>query len=321
MPLGYKEAFGLSDNPFGPRKKVGQLPPSLTAELEKKPLLLHKDEALEQLYCERISSFQAACENLSALLDADGYVTGSSEGVASYLIGIDGDRGAGKTTLACRMLKLMLSRYPKDEPGRGVEEVFLRSASETMTEQSDKLKALEGNGSVTKAAYRCILVDDLLTEAYPYVVQLYDKLQKDCAVFMIFTSYDPKMAEQIDKSLRSVQHFRIAPLTADDTIAYISARYRMFRMPSQNGLSAEPLFPFDENDIRTAVAVRVINGAAATGPINLRLIASTLNSALTNRLQALAREKPAFDVHGISAAELAPLKIKLAQSYNVVVRI
>src|SRR5262245_30820963 len=101
MPVGYKEAFGLSDNPFGPRKRFGALPPNLTASLEKQPLLLHQNGDLERLYCDKISSFQTACDDLAALLEADGYAVDSPEsGVASYLVAVEGDRGAGKTTLA-----------------------------------------------------------------------------------------------------------------------------------------------------------------------------------------------------------------------------
>src|SRR5437868_9078598 len=143
MAVGYKEAFGLSDNPFGPRRRVDAVPPNLTAELERQPLLLHQNEGLEKLYCEKISSFWTACADLEALLEADGYVTDPrGGGVASYLVAIEGDRGAGKTTLACRMLGLMLKRYPDGEPSRGVEEVFLKSSSETATEQNTKMKTL-----------------------------------------------------------------------------------------------------------------------------------------------------------------------------------
>ncbi len=66
--------------------------------------------------------------------------------------------------------------------------------------------------------------------------------------------------------------------------------------------------------------VRVLSGATTTGPVNLRLVASVLNSALTSQLQAIAREKPGFDVRTVPAGELAKMKIKLAQAYKIVVR-
>ncbi|HLF12562.1 MAG TPA: ATP-binding protein [Gammaproteobacteria bacterium] len=321
MPIGYKEAFGLSDNPFGPRRKVGTLPPNLTAELEKRPLLLHRHGDLEKLYCNKIPSFRTACENLDTLLEADGYVTDPpGGGVASYLVAIEGDRGAGKTTLASRMLQLMLKRYPEGEPAQGVEEVLLKSSAETVTEQIGKLKALEANVGAAKAAYRCVLIDDLLADAYPHAAALYDNLRDASPVFMVFTSCDPKMAEQIDKTLHNVQRFNIAPLTPDDAIAYVNARYQIFRIPSSNGLNEEPLFPFDEKDIRKAVAVRVMSGATTTGPVNLRLVASVLQSALVNRLQEIARQNPGFDVHAVPAGNLTGLKIEVAQAYRIVVR-
>jgi len=126
------------------------------------------------------------------------------------------------------------------------------------------------------------------------------------------------MGEQVAKSLHTVQRFSIAPLTPDDAIAYINARYQIFRIPALNGLNAEPLFPFDEKDIRTAVSISVL--ADATGPVNLRIIASTLNDALTQKLQAIAKETPGFDINAITSGELAALKITLAESYEIVVR-
>ena len=260
MPFGYKEAFALSDNPFGPRQRVGALPPNLTSELEKRPLLVHRDSKLDPLYCDNIQSFRTACEDLETLLEADGYLADPpGRGVASYLTAIEGDRGAGKTTLASRMLQLILKRSPIGEPGWQVEELLLKSTSQTVTEQIEKLKALEAKVGEAKAAYLCVLVDDLLGDAYPNAAELYDNLRNSSVVFMVFTSCDPKMSEQIDKTLHTVQRFRIPPLTPDDAIAYVNTRYQIFRIPSQNGINAEPLFPFDEMDIRTAVAVRVLN--------------------------------------------------------------
>jgi hypothetical protein len=317
----YKEAFGLSDNPFGPRRPVGTLPPNLTVAPEKQPLLLHRDAKLDQLYCDKISLFRAACEDLQTLLEADGYsMDPLGRGVSSYLVAIEGDRGAGKTTLASRMLQLVRKRSPVGEPAWQTEEVLLKSMSQTVTEQVEKLKVLETKVGTAKAAYLCVLIDDLLADAYPYAAELYDNLRNDSAVFMVFTSCDPHMAAQIDKTLHSVQRFSIAPLTPDDAIAYVNARYQIFRMPSPNGLNSEPLFPFDEKDIRTAVAVRVLSGAATTGPVNLRLVASVLQSALANRLQEIARQSPGFDVHAVPAGKLTVLKIKVAQAYKIVVR-
>jgi hypothetical protein len=321
MPVGYRQAFGLSDNPFGPRRPVDTLPPNLTVELEKRPLLLHREAKLEKLYCDKICSFQTACKDLETLLEAVGYSEDpAARGVASYLLAIEGDRGSGKTTLASRMLQLMFKRSPKGEPDWQMEEVLLKSTSQTVTEQIEKLKALEAKVGKPKTAYLCVLIDDLLADAYPNAAELYDNLTNSSVVFMVFTSSDPKMSEQLDKTLHTVQRFRIPPLTPDDAITYINDRYQIFRIPSPNGINAEPLFPFDERDIRTAVAVRVLSGAATTGPINLRLVASVLQSTLARRLQEIARQSPGFDVHAVPAGELTAMKIKLAQAYMMVVR-
>lgn len=320
MPVwGYKEAFGLSDNPFGPRRRLGAVPAPLTADLEKKPLFLHKNNELETLYCDKIPSFRDACDHMGTILDAAGYEEADpGNGVASYLIVVEGDRGAGKTTLASRLIQLMLKRYPKGEPARGAEEVLLNSSRETVTEQVDRLKELEIPG--VPAAYRCVLIDDLLADAYPFAEVLYDKLIAASPVFMVLTSWDPRMSEQIEKTLHTVRRFPISPLTADDAIAYVRLRYNRFRIPTANGLNAEPLFPFDEQDIRMAVSVKVLPGVANTGPVNLRLVGSVLSALLDNRLNDIRAATPEFDVKGLPHAELTNMKIKVAQAYETVVR-
>jgi hypothetical protein len=259
---------------------------------------------------------------LEDVLDKSGYwLEPVKRGVAPYLVAIEGDRGTGKTTLASRLLQAMLKRTPPGEPDWHVEELMLKSTTQTASDQETLLKALEPKVIDAKAQYNCILVDDVLAEAFPAVVQLYDSLVSKCVVFMVFTSYDPKMAEQIDKSLHSVQRYPIAPLTPDDAVAFVSARYDVFRIPAPaGGADAPTLFPFDEHDIRTAVTVKAWSGNTATGPVNLRLLASILESALFSRLQEIAKKTPAFDVQTVPADQLQALTIKLAQSYSSVVR-
>jgi len=98
-------------------------------------------------------------------------------------------------------------------------------------------------------------------------------------------------------------------------IAYVTTRYDIYRLPLSNGISELPLFPFDEQDIRTAVAVRYLIGAATIGPVNLRLVANTLAQALFHQLQEIAKTRPGFDVSKQQIDTLRNLQIKVAQSY------
>ncbi len=326
MPVRYPEAFGLRDNPFGPRLQWRTVPPNLTNALEKRPLLVHRDPALDPLYCREISYLKSACESLEITVEAGGYSLDPAtrepltRGTTSYFVAIEGDRGAGKTTLASRMLRLMIERTPAGQPAWDVRELLLDSGNQTANEQGDLLKALEASIVAAKAPYVCLLVDDLLADAFPFTTQLYDRLLNSCVLFLVLTSYDPKMTATIDKSLHNVERFQVLPLSADDAIAYVSARYELFRIAPVNGMPVAPLFPFDEGDIRTAVQIRTIRGSATTGPVNLRLLASILEAALSRRLLELAKQKPAFDLQALGAPELKKLLIKLAQSYSSVVQ-
>lgn len=322
MAAGYKEAFGLADNPFGPARPVPGLPVPLTANLQVRPLMLHRNPKLNDLYCESLSSFQDACKKLEVALEVAGYTANPPDrGTASYLVSIAGDRGAGKTTLASRMIQMMQLRAPQGGSAWVVEELLLNSTQETVDEQGARLRALEAKIIGQPPEYVCILVDDLRADAYANVAAMYDNLLNHTVVFIVFTSWDPKMPEQIDKALHPVHRFEIPPLSPDDAVAFVNSRYQFFRSKPGNGLSAEPFFPFDEEDIRTAVAVRVISGSANTGPISLRMFASILQSALLKRLQEIAADNDdAFDVQAIPLDKLRSMKIKLAQAYEVVVR-
>jgi hypothetical protein len=320
--MGYKEAFGLKDNPFGPMQAVPGLPPRLTADLQTRPLLLHKNDKLEQFYCESLSSFYQAYNDLDVALEVAGYTANPpGRGVSSYLVSIGGDRGAGKTTLACRMLQMMRQRSPKDEPAWHLEEALLNSTQQTLTEQLAELTALETRVIASQQDYVCILIDDLRADAYAGVTTLYDKLRNHAVVFMVFTSWDAGMQEQLDKTLHAVHRFSIAPLSPDDAVAFVHSRYEVFRVQPGNSVAIDPLFPFDEDDIRTAVAVRVISGASSTGPVSLRMFATILQAALLKRLQEIAvGNDPAFDVHAAPADKLHAMRIRVAQAYEIVVR-
>jgi hypothetical protein len=321
MSVRYKEAFGLSDNPFGPLLAFDKVPPNLTLELAKRPLFVHKNDGLDQLCCEKISSFKKACDKFEGLLEVSGYTANPvGRGVTSYLISVQGDRGAGKTTLASRMLQLTRKRTPVSEPEWNVEELSLRSIGQTVTEQAALIKALEKKILDKKAMYNCVLVDDLLADAYPYVTQMYDTLTAEFVAFIVFTCFDRKIAEHIDKSLHTVKKYEVEPLSPDDAMAYVAARYALFRLPVTPGILGHPVFPFDESDIRQAVQGRVWTAVPTTAPVTMRLFASILADALARRLEDLATSEPAFDLSKVPASRLPELQIQLAASYQAAVR-
>jgi hypothetical protein len=329
MAFGYKQAFGLSDNPFGPRQQFRTVSDDLTADLETKPLLLHKDKErlLNELYCDTIPSFRDASRKLKIRLEADGYSEDPpARGKSSYAVAILGDRGAGKTTLACRMLQLMLDRTPAGAEPWHVEELLLDSMKDTAIQQSEQLKVLQKRvlDADPKIKFLCVLVDDLLADAFPFAEDLYRTLTgltSGRRVFFVMTSCDePKMSAQLAKTLLSVQRYKIDALTPDDVIAYVALRYKTFRVSAANGLGMQPLFPFDEDDLRFAVQVRGWKGQTSTGPVNLRFVSRILFDTLTSRFEQIALDMPEFDALTAPAEKLKELCLKVAKAYEILLR-
>jgi hypothetical protein len=215
----------------------------------------------------------------------------------------------------------MLKRSPAGESPWQVEQLDLNSNKQTANEQIDALKVLEAKVVADNPEYVCVLIDDLLAEAYPTAENVYDKLIVNSVVFMVFTSCDPAMKAELGKALHSVRKYPIEPLTPDDAITYVKARYALFRDSANDVPNQHALFPFDEDDIRTAVKVRVMVGAPTEGgPVNLRLLASILQSSLENLMTEIANADPGFDCRAAAPALLEKLKIRIAQAYKVVVR-
>jgi hypothetical protein len=317
MPLGYPQAFGLSDNPFGPRQKVGALPPASTADLQTKPLLVHRTKGLDTLYCDNLPSFLKACKELDAALNADGYTTDPmARGTSHYFIAVEGDRGAGKTTLASRMIQLMARRLPDGDPPWAVRELMLKSDRETATEQIERIKTFDATLQAVNDPYVCLLIDDVVAEAYPQIAKLYEQLQERFIVFLVMTTCDPAMGAKLDQAVYSVRRYPMPPFTPDDAVAYITSRYSVFQLPAAKSIAGEPMFPFTEADIRSAVTVRKAALQAEKRPLNMRMIASFLQFSLSKRLETLAGEAPGFDLGGVPASKLKELMIQLTDAYD-----
>jgi hypothetical protein len=318
MVIGYREAFGLNDNPFGPITRICGLPPSLTREMQARPLLIHRNPGLELLYCEDIAASRTACQDLETTLETAGYRAEPPErGISSYLVAIEGDRGSGKTTLASRMMQIVKKRQPLGESEWVIYEINLDATTEAASDQAAKIQEVEKRILAEKPEYCCVLVDDLRADAYRFALQTYDKLT-DTTAIMFLTSSDAAFGAQVNNTRQAVQHFSIPRLTPDDALAFVNHRYKIFRVPP-GALATVPLFPFDELDIRRAVAAQVFDGALRAGPVTVRLIGTLLRSALHQRLLEINRAAQPFDVYAVPPNELTRHVIRLAESYRTLV--
>lgn len=318
MTIDYSEAFGLSDNPFGPYNLVTGIPAPLTRNLQARPLYLHRNPNLQILYCERLSAFETASSTFDSTLNTIGYRSATNQrGTSPVLVTVEGDKGAGKTTLASRLMQTMMSRQPVGQSPWVVVELQLNAEAETATEQAAKIQGIEKKLLDAKAEYCCILIDNLRADAYRFALEMYDKLEETTAALFL-TSSDDAFGAQVAATRQAVQSFKIPKLAPDDAVAFISHRYTVFQVPPP-ALPNLPLFPFDATDIAAAVAAQVFNGAEQSGPVTIRLISGLLRASLDERLREINRAALPFNVRQLQPNEIAANTIRLAQSYRTLV--
>jgi hypothetical protein len=318
MTIDYSQAFGLSDNPFGPYNVVTGIPAALTRNLQARPLYVHRNANLGSLYCEKLSAFDAACSAFDLTLNTIGYRSATNQrGTSPVLVTVEGDRGAGKTTLASRLMQIIMRRQPVGQSPWELIELTLDAASETATEQAAKISGIEKKLLDEKPEYCCILVDDLRADAYRFALQMYDKLV-DTIAALFLTSSDGAFGAQVAATRQTVQSFKIPRLTSADAVAFISHRYSVFQVPPP-ALPTAPLFPFDAADIGAAVAAQVFNGNVQPGPVTIRLIGTLLRASLDQRLHEINRTAQPFDVRQLQPNQIPANTIQLAQSYRTLV--
>jgi len=322
MPIGYPQAFALSDNPFGPKRPLAGIPPRLMQMLERRPLLLHKEHRLQTLYCDAI--FAKTSSDFEIILAAAAYVAEPpppSRGSMPHAFLIQGDRGTGKTTLASQMMRIVECCTAPGDPPWKVYEAMLDATRQTVTDQLNALAALEKKitDETQPNDYCCLLVDDFLADVYAHVLAMFDRLSDRIVFLLLVTSDLLVLAGHAANSRHGVNAFTIESLSPDAAVAFVRQRLDVFRPNLPANMATAPLFPFDEDDLRQAVSTGAFAGGLGQGPVTLRLLSVVLHDALQARLTKLARMDPAFNVQHVSEATIAGQLIPIAEAYRIMV--
>lgn len=322
MPIGYLQAFALSDNPFGPKRPLPGIAPRLMQMLERRPLLLHKEQRLQTLYCDAV--FAKTCLDFQIILAAAAYVAEPpppSRGSMPHAFLIQGDRGTGKTTLASQMIRIVARcTGPGDAPWK-IYEAMLDATRQTATEQLNALATLEKKitDETQPNDYCCVLVDDFLGDVYPHVLAMFDRLSDRIVFLLLVTGDFLVMADRGANSRHGVKAFTIDPISPGTAVAFVRQRLDVFRPHLPANMAASPLFPFDEDDLLQAVSTGAFVGGSVPGPVTLRLLSVVLHDALQARLTELARTDPTFDVQNVSAGTVTGQLITVAEAYRIMV--
>jgi hypothetical protein len=326
-PLTYQDAFALRDSPFGPRRPMPGVSPPLTQSLESRPLLIHQNRLLLDLYSPDAGPFGKRSEDFEVELATAEYrvanpLDPASRGVTSYVFLILGDRGTGKSTLASWMIDYITRCTGPNQPAWKLFEEYLSAVDgQAPEEQLARLTTVEAAfDGVTSNDYCCVFLDDVLGAVFPHCLAAFERLRKKAATFMMLTSSDGQLlTTSRDGTRHSVMFYEVGELSPDAAIAFVRKRIDHFRAVLPPALAAYPLFPFDENDLRTAVTTGGIAGASHQGPVTIRQLSLVLHKALRARLVELTQGAPGFNVAALSAAAGAQQLIKIAAVYRTLV--
>ncbi|HWW86022.1 MAG TPA: hypothetical protein VNZ26_20640 [Vicinamibacterales bacterium] len=294
MPSEFSKAFALSDNPFSPvRKLAGLVRLAAQDGLERRPLMLNAESALIPLFSENAGPFGKHLQTFRRRLKQHGYSDNPpSVGVQSHVFTIYGIEGTGKTTLAQAMIRWLKRCKPDAGNWHVRDELSWRKGRLAAQEIAD----IEGEYQYIKSdsqpnTYCCIVLDNLVQEMEQRAFELYDELARDRVVFLFLLSNDDRLVPSFSgKGKQQVEPFWMPPLSADSAVAFVKERVSRFRTDPQSSppwLGQHALFPFAEDDIRSAFSSGSILTRVGANTVAIRDFAVMANRMLAKRLEAL----------------------------------
>jgi GTPase SAR1 family protein len=317
--LSFTPAFGLNDNPFRPTRALpGVRNRNALRDLDRKPLRLHEEPALQPLFVPEAGQFAAHLEDFRRKLSLAGYSPAAEAApLTSFAFLIIGKQGTGKSTLVNAMLQWLLECdvqppwvpfiHPPEELAPGEESgdlgAYLPAQIKDRSTQDD---------------YCYVVIDDLSQADAPRALRLWGEVTRDRTLILFLVTSEERLFFEVTENSRvATTAYRTQPLTPDNAVELVRRRIAQFRAPQYDSLlQALPLFPFDEADIRAAVESQTERGEVIT----LRTFNVALQRVFDQRLvelgDAVAR---GFDLAQVAPEQLPQHVLALSERYRALV--
>jgi hypothetical protein len=310
--LTYLRTFGLRDNPFRPYSRLQGVSRAAGSNLDTKPLRLHEEAGLENMFVPRAGPFEQHLEDFRQRLELAGYRPGEDvEPVTSFAFLVIGKQGTGKSTLVNAMLQWLLQCRVTPPWVRFLHppEAIIDdppALAQYMREKLEQQSRPDG--------YCCIVIEDLKRIDADRALQLWSEVTRDRTLMLFLVSDEERLQDEVNDNERvSLTPYSTEPLTPDQAVELVRSRIALFRDSAyEEHLAAHPFFPFDEQDVRSAVERRSDRGEVVT----LRTLNVSLRKVLEHRLLEMRpRLAPEFDILQVGAEDLAGHLLSVADTY------
>jgi hypothetical protein len=293
----YQETLALSDNPFGPRAdSIAPPPRDYLKDLDRAPLRPDKRPELLPLFSEAAYEASKHLDEFRTVLFERGYsIDPPRRGDDSLIVLIRGDRGAGKTSLACRMIvEVLKTSKAGDNPWKRFE-LHAKEERQPVPDRAEYKAALaELDSQILENSahddYVCALVEDVTQDNFDQVADLYGKYQQTRTLIFFAITHDILLQARDFRSYpRRVQVFSLSPLLPEQADSYVSQRLEYFRDPKRAEIrEISQLFPFCPDFIRRQFSEPNSNTVHTTqNSITLRVLNTNLRASLHSQHLAL----------------------------------
>jgi len=187
QPLDSEMLFGLSENPFNPRR-FNNIDKRALDRLWNDPLALDEHPALEPLFVAEAGPFYAQLSHFAGRLKAAGYgfVDNPRLGSESFVFRVVGPSGSGKSTLTNYLVAKLKSCAPNDDLLIIKESVRPAKIVAALERVRTRTKAYGGELSI-------LVFDDVWLKTEDVLHDLFEELRDDMTVVMFELALSAKL--------------------------------------------------------------------------------------------------------------------------------
>lgn len=314
----YEKSFCLTDNPFSPKKPLaGVKMPFLMKSIYINPLKLDADDddnGLYRLYVPDAGPFDDIHQQYLTKLQGENYWESApgrapSVGLNSFIFLVRGPIGTGKTTL----MNLMIRSLKRCKPPS--EWVPFHAQFKLIPNETEQNKELDNvRDKIEKGAqpgnYCYLVLDNLTQGAVDKAFNLYNDFQERFQLSIFVTTSDSELRQKTWATYAlPIEAYDTAELSPENAVSFIRSRVRTFRDPaSAVALATRELFPFNEENIKSAVKAKGIAYDEGKKIITIRQFSQALSSILE---RALPRTHDLFGAAAPTDAQLDDAELDL----------